>query len=165
MTAAAPGHDPPDLPGLGALRWPEQTERVTDDQWSANLDVMAGMQTASRRAYRGRPVVVPADLADLRGPTTGTVTLPVYVYWSGDQPREWDLDDDVDRREMYRTLVREARRRSDLDVLDGDTLVRIWPDLCRRTLPLQVRAAWEDRHPALAAARETATQASLPAAS
>jgi hypothetical protein len=127
---------------------------------------MAGMQKAPRRAYRGRPVVVPADLADLRGPTKGRVTLPVYVYWSsGDELREWDLGDDVDRREMYRTLVREARRRSDLDVLDGDTLIRIWPDLCSRTLPLQVRAAWEDRHPALAAARETATQASLPAAS
>jgi hypothetical protein len=127
---------------------------------------MAGMQTGSRRAYRGRPVVVPADLADLRGPTTGSVTLPIYVYWSsGEHLREWELDDDVDLREMYRTVVREARRRSDLDVLDGGTLVRIWPDLCRRTLPPQVRAAWEDQHPSLAAVRESAAQTALPAAS
>jgi hypothetical protein len=128
---------------------------------------MAAVHSPQRRAYRGRPVLVPADLADLRGPTSGTVTLPLWVFWSsGDQPRQWKLDNPVDRREMYRTVVREARRRTDLDNLDGDTLIEIWPDICRRTLPPQVQAAWEDRHPALAAARKAAATAdSLPAAS
>ena len=77
-------------------------------------------------------MLVAADLADLHGPTTGTVTLPIWVYWSGDKPRQWDLDDQVDRRELYRTVIREARRPRDLDCLDGDILISIWPDLCRR---------------------------------
>jgi hypothetical protein len=112
--------------------------------------------TLAHRTYRGRPVRVPRDLADLHGPTTGTLTLPLWVYWSG--AREWKLDSPVDLRELYRTVVREAKKPGDLDYLDGATLVALWPDLCRRGLPSQVRAAWEDQHPALAAAR-------LPAAS
>lgn len=107
--------------------------------------------------YRHRPVLVAADLADLHGPVTGLVTLPLWVYWSfGDEPYAWNLDDPADRREMYRTVVREARRPADLDVLHGATLVRIWPDMCRRTMPSAVQNAWEDRHPVLAAARQPA---------
>jgi hypothetical protein len=114
--------------------------------------------TVSPRLYQRRHVLVPADLDELRGPTTGTVTLPIWVYWSGDRPRQWRLDNPADRRELYRTVVREAKRPGDLDVLDGETLKKLWPELLRRGLPPPVRGAWEDRHPDLAAA-------GLPAAS
>jgi hypothetical protein len=109
--------------------------------------------TVSPRLYRRRHVLVPTNLAELRGPTAGTVTLPIWVYWSGDSPRQWRLDNLADRRELYRTVVREARRPGDLDVLDGDTLAVLWPELLRRGLPPPVQAAWEDQHPVLAAAR------------
>ena len=109
------------------------------------------------QVYCHRPVLVAADLADLRGPVTGRVTLPLWVFWSfGEEPYAWDLDDPVNRREMYRTVVREAKRPADLDVLHRPTLVRIWPDMCRRTMPSAVQNAWEDRHSVLAAARQTA---------
>jgi hypothetical protein len=36
-----------------------------------------------RAVYLGRPVLVAASLADLRGPTSGAVELPVHLYWSG----------------------------------------------------------------------------------
>ena len=105
--------------------------------------------------YRHRPVLVAANLADLHGPVTGKLTLPLWVFWSfGGEPYAWNLDDPVGRREMYRTVVREAKRPADLDVLHGPTLVRIWRDMCRRTMPSTVQNAWEDRHPALAAVRQ-----------
>ena len=49
------------------------------------------------RAYQARPgrsaVVVP-DLADLRGPVTGTVELPLWLFWSQpDRTFEQDPDD------------------------------------------------------------------------
>ena len=79
--------------------------------------------------YRHRPVLVAANLADLHGPVTGKLTLPLWVFWSfGGEPYAWNLDDPVGRREMYRTVVREAKRPADLDVLHGPTLVRIWRD-------------------------------------
>jgi hypothetical protein len=50
---------------------------------------------------------------------------------------------------MYQTVLREATRPEDLTAfLDGATLVARWPELF---LPREVRAAWEDRQPALRA--------------
>lgn len=102
--------------------------------------------------YQGRPVMVVADLASLRGPVTGTVTLPLEVYWSGtDASSVFDLDNPVRRKALYRTVVREARRPEHLTgFLDRDTLIRVWALI---VLPPQVRGAWEAQHPALAAAR------------
>ena len=86
-----------------------------------------------------------ADLADLRGPVTGTVELPLWLFWSPD--RTFDLDDPATLRWMYQTVLREAARPEDLaDYLDGDTLAAVWPDLF---LPRGVRQAWEDRFPVL----------------
>ena len=106
----------------------------------------------SQRRYQRRQVLVVSDLADLRGPVAGTVELPVRLFWSGDdQAGRFSLDDPVSRGELYRVVLREARRPADLaDFLDGDTLVRLWPELSWR-LPPQVRGAWEDQHPALRA--------------
>jgi hypothetical protein len=103
--------------------------------------------------YQGRPVLVAASLADLRGPTSGVVELPLRLYWSASDST-FSLDDPAERREVYKIVVREARRPDDLAVfLDGDMLIALWPDIF---LPKPVRRAWEDEHPDLRATQPLA---------
>jgi hypothetical protein len=100
------------------------------------------------QARPGRGVLVATDLADLRGPTTGRVELPLWLIWCPD--RTFDLDEPGMLRWMYQTVLREATRAQDLATyLNGDMLVALWRDLF---LPKGVRRAWEDQHPALRAA-------------
>ena len=90
------------------------------------------------------------ELADLRGPVTGIVTLPLWLYWSGPSP-VFDLGDPFLRRWLYEIVLREAARPEDLTgYLDGGMLIALWPDLY---LPRGVRQAWEELHPVLATAR------------
>ena len=92
------------------------------------------------------PVCVVEDLADLRGPTSGQVTLPIRLDWS---PRPtYDLDDPLDARSMYETVLREAFHESDLtDFLNIALLKQLWAGL---VIPVKVRTAWEQVHPELA---------------
>ena len=93
--------------------------------------------------------MVAGDLADLRGPTHGTVELPIWLFWSSPD-HTFDLGDQDMRYWLYQTVLREASREEDLCAyLDADTLVAMWPDLY---LPKGVRQAWEDQHPVLRAA-------------
>jgi DNA invertase Pin-like site-specific DNA recombinase len=116
-----------------------------------HLDGPAAAPAAVRTQYQARPgrrVIVVTDLADLRGPAGGTVTLPLRLYWSP-PGRVFDLDDPFMLRSMYQTVLGEAARPEDLTShLDGETLIRIWPDL---HLPKGVRQAWEEHHPMLRA--------------
>lgn len=123
----------------------------------ANLDTMAtvraAMPTARYQSRPGRRAMVAARLADLQGPTTGTVELPLWLFWSC-PGHTFDLADRDMRRWLYQTVLREAGRPDDLTTyLDGDTLIALWPDLF---LPKGVRQAWEDQHPALRAAAAAA---------
>jgi hypothetical protein len=110
----------------------------------------------SRARYQSRPgrhAVVAASLADLKGPTEGTVELPLWLFWSS-ADRTFDLSQPFTLRSMYETVLGEASRPEDLTTyLDGDTLIALWPDLF---LPKGVRQAWEDKHPTLRAAAVTA---------
>ena len=107
---------------------------------------VAAAHLAPYQARPGRRVLVIDDLADLGGPTTGTVELPLRLFWSLPDHR-FELDDPDMRLWYYQTVLREASRPADLtSYLDRDTLVSVWPDLY---LPRGVRRAWEDRHPAL----------------
>ena len=93
------------------------------------------------------------DLASLRGPVSGTVELPLWLFWSGASPAvgRFNLDESVQRRSMYVIVLREARQATDLTgFLERETLVSLWPEVSRR-LPLQVRTAWEDQHQCLRA--------------
>jgi hypothetical protein len=127
---------------------------------SAGMMYPPGMVTlpgdATRTRYQSRPgrlAVVAASLADLQGPTEGTVELPLWLFWSA-PGHTFDLGDRDMRRWLYQTVLREASSPEDLTAyLDGDTLVALWPDLF---LPKGVRQAWEERHPALRAAAATA---------
>jgi len=107
---------------------------------------------AVRTRYQARPgrrAIVITDLADLRGPVHGTVTLPLWLYWSGPSPA-FDPGEPYLRRWLYQIMLREASRPEDLTMyLDRDTLIVLWPEL---HLPKDVRQAWEERHPRLRAA-------------
>jgi hypothetical protein len=99
--------------------------------------------------YLRRPVLVAVSLGDLRGPASGVVELPLHLLWSGRDIRDsrFRLDDPSRRRELYRTVLREARSPDDLsDFLNGGMLTALWTSL---VLPKVVRKAWENQHPAL----------------
>lgn len=112
--------------------------------------------TAAGRRHQARPgrrAVVAASLADLQGPVSGKVTLPLRLYWSP-AGRVFDLDRAESLQAMYEYVLGEAIREDELaQWLDGDRLAAVWPDLF---LPRGVRRAWEERHPRLAAASAAA---------
>jgi hypothetical protein len=98
-------------------------------------------------------VLVAVDLAALRGPTQGTVELPLWLFWSKPD-RTFDLDDPEMREWLYEIVLREASDPDDLTTyLNGAMLVTTWADLY---LPRGVRQAWEERHPVLRAAAAAA---------
>lgn len=104
---------------------------------------------APYQARPGRRVLVVKDLADLRGPASGTVTLPLRLYWSP-PGRVFDLDDPFMLRSMYQVVLGEAIRAGELTgYLNRDRLVAVWRELY---LPRGVRRAWEECHPLLRAA-------------
>jgi hypothetical protein len=111
-----------------------------------------GHVTAVRTAHQARPgrrAIVVTDLADLRGPVHGTITLPLRLYWSGPSPA-FDLDEPDLCRWLYEIVLREAAQPGELTAfLNGDVLVSVWRDL---HLPPGVRHAWEEHHPVLRAA-------------
>src|SRR5262245_33608350 len=83
-----------------------------------------------------RHYVVPARLADLRGPVSGLAVLDHWLDWSGDST--YDLDDPGDLQLMYQTVLNQAGSAADLGKwLDADTLRRLWPGLW---LPGRLRA-------------------------
>lgn len=89
--------------------------------------------------------VIPASLADLHGPVTGRIALPLHLEWSG--RREYDLADTDDLVWMYSRVIREASRVDDLTtLLDGTTVVRLWPEL---RLPAGHVVAWQEAFPDL----------------
>jgi hypothetical protein len=70
------------------------------------------MQAAGAAAVRtrhyvrpGRGAIVITDLADLGGPVDGTVTLPLWLYWSGPSP-PFDLGVPSMRRWLYEIVLR-----------------------------------------------------------
>lgn len=96
-----------------------------------------------------KPYTVADTLTALHGPTTGTVTLPRHLDWSGHP--EYDLTRPARQASMYKTVLTEAATTADLNTwLDHTTLVRLWPTLW---LPTRLRQRWEERFPQLAATR------------
>jgi hypothetical protein len=108
----------------------------------------AAVLTSHLTRPHGRRVLVISDLADLRGPATGKVILPLGLYWSP-PGLVFDLDDPWMVRQMYQTVLTEAIRDEDLIAwINGPKLVEAWRDL---SLPRGVRQAWEEIHPVLTA--------------
>ena len=70
---------------------------------------MTAVGVTSGAVYLGRPVLVAASLAGLRGPAAGTVELPLHLFWSA-ADRRFSLDDPAEQREVYQIVLGEARR-------------------------------------------------------
>ncbi|WP_305786775.1 hypothetical protein [Symbioplanes lichenis] len=113
---------------------------------TATSGAAPGSRYADQRHY-----VVPASLADLRGPRRGQITLDRSLDWSGDST--YDLDDPGDLQVMYQTVLNQAATPDDLArCLDAGTLRRIWPALW---LPDRLRAVWQARFPELTTSPRT----------
>ena len=102
-----------------------------------------------------KPYVVADRLEELTGPTTGTVTLPHHLDWSG--RADYDLDRPKRLASMYKAVLNEAAKVQDLrDWIDQRKLVELWP---RIWLPVRLRDLWESRFPELGARRPAMTLA------
>ena len=101
-----------------------------------------GAVTEQRRYADHRPYPdPPGRLADLTGPTSGVVELPITVDWG--PRRRYDLGADVDRRIVYERVLREAADAEEVGrFVNGAILVEVWS---RLWLPQRVRKAWEQR--------------------
>jgi hypothetical protein len=105
-------------------------------------------------ARRLRPVLVPGSLAELKGPKSGVVVLPITLYWSRSDPK-FNLDDHYEAIRMYLAVLDAARSPADLSAyLNGELLAGLWPDLY---LTRAVRTPWEARFKELRPASATAT--------
>jgi hypothetical protein len=84
------------------------------------------VRVTSKFVYLRRPVLVAVSLADLRGPVSGAVELPLQLFWSGTDG--WfSLDHRSGRRQVYQIVLREARRPDDLATfLNGGMLTALW---------------------------------------
>jgi hypothetical protein len=91
-----------------------------------------------------KPYEAPERLEQLNGPRAGAVELPLNVYWG--PPHTFDLSNESDIVEAYAATLREGRVVDQEQILDGETLVRVWHDL---VLPMRVRELWESRFPEL----------------
>jgi hypothetical protein len=106
-------------------------------------------RVAERRTYQDRrPYAVPVSLADLTGPSHGTIELPLALAWTG--RRRYDLDVPGDAVVLYERVIVEAGNTVDLEtILNGEILTRLWATLY---LPIGVRNRWQSRFPTLSAA-------------
>jgi hypothetical protein len=85
---------------------------------------------------------LPDDLAELGGPTRGTVVLPLHLVWSG--LRVFDLGDEKLLLGMYRIVLLNGKYQDFVRYLDAALLVAHWPTL-RKMLGRGVRTVWEGR--------------------
>lgn len=95
--------------------------------------------------WASRPITVADDLARLRGPASGKVSLPLVLDWT--PHGDYDLDDEQDRCSMDQVVLREASEESQLEEYLNETLLRqLWSTIF---LPRLIREEWETQHPSL----------------
>jgi len=85
---------------------------------------------------------LPATLADLRGPHTGIVVLPVHLTWHG--LREFDVAKDESRLVLYSILLGQGRRGDLARFVNPVRLAQDWPALAA-LLSRRTRRACERR--------------------
>lgn len=92
-----------------------------------------------------KPYTVANSLDDLCGPTSGIVTLPHHIDWSGSPNKNLDIPGMLGV--VYETVLNEASTTADLNAfLNREALIELWPTLW---LPPKVRRLWHERFPDL----------------
>ena len=105
-----------------------------------------------------RPYAVPSNLAELRGPASGVLRLPLSVYSSGaGTGREFDLTDPAQQAELYEIVLTTGTAADQARYLHADQLRALWPGLW---LPAALREAWEPLLPEPAAGGPPPAQSS-----
>lgn len=94
-----------------------------------------------------KPYEIVDSLDDLAGPTEGSVTLPVTVYWSGPFDT-FDVADKDDRVLVYSAALSNGQRDDIARFVNRDLLIQEWPFL---TIDSRVVDLWAGRFPELAA--------------
>ena len=90
--------------------------------------------------------VTVVTLADLDGPGSGILELPVSICWSLED-RRFDLADRDQVRRAYKFVIDAARGSKNIvPYLNAALLKDVWQDL---GLPARKRAAWEELNPEL----------------
>lgn len=90
--------------------------------------------------------VTVVTLADLDGPASGVLELPVSICWSL-EGRQFDLADRDQVRRAYKFVIDAARRGEHLvPYLNAGLLKDVWGDI---GLPPKKQAAWEALNPEL----------------
>jgi hypothetical protein len=100
------------------------------------------------------PYDTPDSLEDLRGPTSGVVTVGPHIDTSLNPT--YRISDIRRARELYSATVRDGSASDHVRILDRGLLLRLWPEL---NLPSRCRAIWEHRFPELAARTKKARAA------
>ncbi len=108
------------------------------------------MTTDTRVFFRDvKPYDIVDDLDELAGPTTGTVALPIFMYWApGRNTFDLTIHDDLVR--VYTCALTEGRIEDQRTFMNAATLRRLWPEI---RLPERVRTLWETRFPTLTKAQ------------
>ncbi|MCT1412979.1 hypothetical protein [Corynebacterium sanguinis] len=96
------------------------------------------------RTYRP-PFSVPSSLDELRGPKTGTMTVPHSIMWARNEHFVADLDNDDSIRTAYCEILGSAALDDLIHLINKDHLRRLWPVTLDRT----ITTAWEERFPTL----------------
>jgi hypothetical protein len=92
----------------------------------------------SMRYIDTMPLHIPRSLDELHGPTAGMLQAPLNIWTAPDF--RFNLDDAADFWALYSATVRDGTPDDQTEILDKDTLIRLWPDL---NLPTECRAKWE----------------------
>ena len=87
----------------------------------------------------------PARLADLGGPTEGTIELPITIDWG--PKRTYDMGLDADRRVVYEVVLQEAASTEQISqYVNGGGAGR---SVAAAVASPAVRRIWEERLPEL----------------
>ncbi len=97
-------------------------------------------RTRTRPGWERDPEL-PESLEELQGPLSGSVGLPIRIFWSGADPRarRWDLADPQARRSLYEIVLAEGRLDDVRELVNAEELVRVWDQLW---LSPWIRKAW-----------------------
>ena len=134
-------------PGLPPSEGPIGTETVGVVRHTGGMASTDPVASTRRHYADHRPYPDPPDrLADLSGPTSGTIELPITIDWG--PKRVYDMGRDADRRVVYEFVLQEASTTEEVgEYVNGTILASVWS---RLWLPRRVRELWEERFPELA---------------